>query len=598
MNNLHQDIPDINAWLAALRASGHTPKPEGEGWRCSCPGPKHDNGNRKNPALSIAEGKDGTVLVTCHAGCTFDEIRSAIMPTPERRYHRTEPSRDEESWRYADATGATVLTVHRRDLPGRAKDVWRSPKGAKPPRHGWPMLDLPSIRADLDKPLLVVEGERTAVHATHLFGDRYICTTAVGGAGKARQTDWSPCHGRNIVIWPDNDESGFKHARDVDMLARDAGAKSIRVISEQELSGLPDKWDVADLPPAGVDIEALLKTGTPVVSLPGKSLHSFIPPSIAWNEGTIDGMTMLNAGELLDEELPETRWILDEMLNVGGVGIISGEPKSGKSTFCRALAFSVARGTEFLGRGVSQGRVVYLAHEDIPHQTQEHFAGMGMTADDPLKYLRGYADDPKQTIDMVGTLITGNEVRLVILDPFAGSLQVDDGNDYFEVYEIMRKLRPLAMETGAHILAVHHDNKNADAKGQQKVLGSTGFTAGPDTVLFFGTTQGGRTLAGTRRDGGPLEKIILDLDDAGMVHVQGTAWERRAAELEIRIIEYLNDRTDPAKTGDIRDAVGGKAQDLSTVLSTMVMSGKICMFPKGTAKLYTGNDRNPRISTT
>ena len=34
----------------------------------------------KNPSLSVSEGDDGRVLAKCFAGCTFEDIRSALWP--------------------------------------------------------------------------------------------------------------------------------------------------------------------------------------------------------------------------------------------------------------------------------------------------------------------------------------------------------------------------------------------------------------------------------------------------------------------------------------------------------------------------------------
>ena len=190
---------DVQTWVAALKAAGCRPRPEGAGFRASCPGPNHANGNRRSPVLSITTGTDGRVLAKCHVGCTFEEIRDAL-PRNERRYQRG-PAPETESWDYVDAAGATLLTVHRRDRPGKAKDIWRSPKSAKPPRHGWPLSQLAGILVDPEKPILVVEGERTADQATHLFGHRFTVTTAVGGSGKARQTDWTPVQAVSRKWW-------------------------------------------------------------------------------------------------------------------------------------------------------------------------------------------------------------------------------------------------------------------------------------------------------------------------------------------------------------------------------------------------------------
>lgn len=46
----------------------------GRGWLCRCPA--HDD---KTPSLSVATGRDGRLLLTCFAGCTFDDVRAALV---------------------------------------------------------------------------------------------------------------------------------------------------------------------------------------------------------------------------------------------------------------------------------------------------------------------------------------------------------------------------------------------------------------------------------------------------------------------------------------------------------------------------------------
>jgi hypothetical protein len=43
------------------------------GWTARCPAHRD-----RSPSLSIAEGNDGRALLYCHAGCSFDEIASAL----------------------------------------------------------------------------------------------------------------------------------------------------------------------------------------------------------------------------------------------------------------------------------------------------------------------------------------------------------------------------------------------------------------------------------------------------------------------------------------------------------------------------------------
>ena len=53
--------------------TGIAPRRCGRGFQARCPA--HDD---RTPSLSIDHGDDGTVLLHCHAGCSFDEIRAAL----------------------------------------------------------------------------------------------------------------------------------------------------------------------------------------------------------------------------------------------------------------------------------------------------------------------------------------------------------------------------------------------------------------------------------------------------------------------------------------------------------------------------------------
>ena len=68
----------IYEWLGALRSRGCSPRPEGRGWRASCPTNAHEGGNKKNPALHIEEAKGGKIIATCHGGCAFEDVRAAL----------------------------------------------------------------------------------------------------------------------------------------------------------------------------------------------------------------------------------------------------------------------------------------------------------------------------------------------------------------------------------------------------------------------------------------------------------------------------------------------------------------------------------------
>lgn len=101
--------------------------------------------------------------------------------------------------------------------------------------------------------VLIVEGEKTADAAQKLFADRnMVCITWQGGASAVLKSDWIPLHGRDVIIWPDNDEAGFKAADQLCTVLRQTGIKSLSVIDKDQLSkNFPEKWDLADSLPQG-----------------------------------------------------------------------------------------------------------------------------------------------------------------------------------------------------------------------------------------------------------------------------------------------------------------------------------------------------------
>jgi putative DNA primase/helicase len=125
-----------------------------------------------------------------------------------------------------------------------------------------PLYRLPSLLVGVAKPLLVVEGERSADVAAQRFPD-YAVTTTMGGSCAPRRTDCSPMKGRDVVIWPDNDAPGQNYAAAVAVLALDAGAASVRVVAVP--ASFPPKWDLGDRLPCGVtdhDLRLLLRGAT------------------------------------------------------------------------------------------------------------------------------------------------------------------------------------------------------------------------------------------------------------------------------------------------------------------------------------------------
>jgi hypothetical protein len=258
------------------------------GWSARCPA--HEDGTA---SLSIGEGRDGRVLLKCHAGCPTKEIVAALgleerdlfevdsaatttksssskatkkagkayatADAAQKAYERTH---GECSYRYEyrDAKDRLPYVVLRWDRPDDTKEIrpiskhpdgWRQEHMPEPR----PLYLLRSILSDPSSRMYVVEGEK-CVHALVALG--LLATTSSGGSNAAGKADWSPLAGREVVILPDNDDAGRKYAEEVaEILQRLDPPAIVRVV---ELDGLAPQGDVADLAAADesdADLQAL-----------------------------------------------------------------------------------------------------------------------------------------------------------------------------------------------------------------------------------------------------------------------------------------------------------------------------------------------------
>lgn len=157
-------------------------------------------------------------------------------------------------YRYNDADGREVFRVVRfepktfrqaRVVDGKLS--W-SVKGVKPVPYHLPQL----LAAPDDALVFVVEGEKDVLS---LEQHGQVATCNAGGAGKWTDAHAKHLKGRRVVILPDNDDAGRKHAEQVRKTLRDI-ATEVHVI---ELPGMPEKGDISDWLAAGGTADELLR---------------------------------------------------------------------------------------------------------------------------------------------------------------------------------------------------------------------------------------------------------------------------------------------------------------------------------------------------
>jgi putative DNA primase/helicase len=105
---------------------------------------------------------------------------------------------------------------------------------------GKPLYNLHLLTNEPDKTVFIVEGEKCADALTKLG----LLATTSGAAQSAKDANWQILAGREVVIWPDNDEAGLQYAKDVSakLTSLNASIKQIDI----SLLNLPAKGDCYD----------------------------------------------------------------------------------------------------------------------------------------------------------------------------------------------------------------------------------------------------------------------------------------------------------------------------------------------------------------
>lgn len=198
--------------------------------------------------------------------------------------------------------------------------------------------------------------------------------------------------------------------------------------------------------------------------------------------------TTLN--ELLSEPEEEHAYIWENTLISGGLSICSAKPKVGKSTVARNLAVAITKGETFLGRETVKGRVIYLCLEEKRSEVAKHFRQMGARGEDIYIHT---GKTPEAALRALEVAIAEIEPVLVIIDPLARMLRVNDFNDYGTMTRGLEPFIDLARKTNVHILALHHEGKG-EREGGDALLGSTALFGAVDCHLQLRKRNNGRTF--------------------------------------------------------------------------------------------------------
>lgn len=185
---------------------------------------------------------------------------------------------------YKDANGTVLywrIRCKHRDGRKWIRPMRRNGKGyelGEPEfTEGKPLYRLPDIAKRPEDRIWFLEGEP----CVGALARRGLLATTSGSADSARHADLTPLSNRRVIIWPDNDEAGLRHAQEVADKLVALGA-TVRMVEVGKLN-LPHKGDVVDWLKAhpnatAVHLEALPMTDYVKAESTGAGAYTWPPP--------------------------------------------------------------------------------------------------------------------------------------------------------------------------------------------------------------------------------------------------------------------------------------------------------------------------------
>ena len=309
------------------------------------------------------------------------------------------------------------------------------------------------------------------------------------------------------MVLPDEDNPGRKYGLCVaDSLHK---ANRIKVVLLPEL---PERGDVADWFESGFTADDLRKIVEQTPTWDGK-------PFPYQTEGDAEPVPTeeRKPGPCIVsfDEIEETKveWLLQDVIPLGMVTTLVGNPGQGKSFLTCWLASCITRDDTILFRGksVPKGSVLICNSEDdagktIKRRLRQNGANMKKVKTIPYVLKSGQGKDKKEvlyespiTLDNLADFETAldqtPDCQLLIVDPVTAFWGGTNDQKNAEVRVVLSQLKKLAEKRNIAIVLVSHLNKSVGADAISRITGSGGLPAASRSAWLVSEKDDLRTVS-------------------------------------------------------------------------------------------------------
>lgn len=509
-------------------------KRSGSNWSCKCPA--HED---HKASLSITENFVGKLLVHCHAGCepmnVISHLRAlglwpegaknapvAIPPPrvkvdlPPSQPVQTGRGRIVATYDYTDEHGELLYQAVRydpKDFRQRAPNPngsWSwSIKGVKRV-----LYRLPEVLAAVaeGRPIYICEGEKD-VEAARSLG--LVATCNAMGADNGTGNKWFPefatvLKGADVVVIPDQDEAGIRHAEWVISTLRGT-AKSVRVVN----------------PSAGKDLAEWVSLGATVSMIETAAVDAFEMDEAVPLKPERVGFQFLDVSELITDIKP-IQWLVRDYFERDAISLIYGPPACGKSFFAIDIVCSIAMGVEWMGHKTHAGPVFYIAgegHNGLARRFKawEVARGHKIEAGRIFKSAGALSILDEEEVQLMVEAIeayieqTGTVPAIVVVDTLARNFGAGDENSTEDMSRFIDHIdRYIRKRWQCNVLIVHHSGHNAE-----RARGSSALKAAVDSEIEVTKDEGGtvKIKATKMKDAELPQELLLKLKSVELPNV-------------------------------------------------------------------------------
>lgn len=326
-----------------------------------------------------------------------------------------------------------------------------------------------------DMPIIINEGEK-ALRGSEAIYEGDSCTWH-GGVNAWTKADWSPIFGRDVWIFPDNDEAGMKCAEGLHKYLKKNGCIVSIIKPPVEFKDKDDLYDAYE--------SGYFKSS--------EELEKYAEDNKVYVGG--NEFEFLSYDEMEANDRPP-EWLIDKIAEKETVVSIYAEPKAGKSFVGISMMLSIATGTEWYGYKTEESGVLYFCGEGEKSifkrilAWEEHFetslkGKKFRVSNRPARIL-----DDEDYEDVLAKAHQAKEefgkLGLIVIDTLQRNFGGGDENSTSDMNQFIQRIDRLKFETGACIMLIHHTgHAGSKSNGIRRGRGSSVLPASVDSEFYI-----------------------------------------------------------------------------------------------------------------